>query len=41
MYNLLGTWTPPLGLPPGYRASIAYQFALDEDIKPVWEMAGS
>ncbi len=41
MYNLLGSWSPPIGLPPGYRI-IAYKFILDETVyKTEWEMTGS
>ncbi|MCX5665514.1 MAG: type II secretion system protein [Candidatus Omnitrophica bacterium] len=41
MYNLLGTWTPPMGLPPGYR-TIYFNFALDTSVyKTEWEMTGN
>ncbi len=40
MYNLLGTWSSPLGLPPGYRTAIAYKFQLIEE-GARWELASN
>lgn len=39
MYNLLGEWSSPLGLPLGYRI-ITYEFDLN-DKKPTWELASN
>jgi|GEM_PF-1702104 len=41
MYNLLGTWNAPLGLPPGYR-TITYNFKLDTSkYKTQWDMTNN
>jgi hypothetical protein len=40
MYGLLGSWSSPIGLPPGYR-TIAYKFALNALVKPQWDMTGN